>query len=281
MKNISIKIFGIILAVAFLIPFSNRLNAQNETSKFQYRAVAEVGFLAALSHQIQLGNGGTYFDYVKQGGQDVLFPTLRFSLEMDVNKKNTFIILYQPLRIETQAVLQNNTTFNGVLFPANSGIKALYNFPFYRFSYLRELAADNEKFKIAIGLTVQIRNATISFESTDGLLYTDNRDIGIVPALKLRTKLNFNPTFYTEIEADGIYAPVSYLNGSDNEIVGAILDASWRFGAKVNPFTNMFLNFRYLGGGAVGSGDPDFPGDGYVKNWLHFFNVSAGFVLKL
>jgi len=43
----------------------------------------------------------------------------------------------------------------------------------------------------------------------------------------------------------------------------------------------MFLNFRYLGGGATGTGDPDFPGDGYVKNWLHFFNVSAGFVLKL
>ena len=59
------------------------------------------------------------------------------------------------------------------------------------------------------------------------------------------------------------------------------LDASWRFGAEVNPFTNMFLNFRYLGGGATGTGDPDFPGDGYVKNWLHFFNVSAGFVLKL
>ena len=281
MKNLSLKVLSVIVAILLLFPFFGKLIAQNETSKFQYRAVAEIGFTSVLSHQIQLGNNGTNFDYVKNGGQDVLFPTFRFSLEMDLNKKNTFIILYQPLRIETQSVLPNNTTFNGVMFPASSGIKALYNFPFYRFSYLRELAADNEKFKIALGLTVQIRNATISFESTDGKLYTDNRDIGIVPALKLRTKLNFNPTFYTEIEADGIYAPVSYLNGSDNEIVGAILDASWRFGAEVNPFTNMFLNFRYLGGGAVGTGDPDFPGDGYVKNWLHFFNVSAGFVLKL
>ncbi len=281
MKKLTLSFLSILAVSVFMLLIMGQVTAQNESSKFQYRAVAEVGFVSVLSHKIQLGNSGTYFDYVKNGGQDVLFPTLRFSLEMDINKKNTFIILYQPLRIETQAVLQNNTTFNGLMFPENKGIKALYNFPFYRFSYLRELAANNEKFKMAIGLTVQIRNATISFESTDGTLFTDNRDIGIVPALKLRTKYNFTPQFYSEIEADGIYAPVSYLNGSDNEIVGAILDASWRFGAEVNPFTNMFLNFRYLGGGAVGSGDPDFPGDGYVKNWLHFFNVSAGFVLKL
>ncbi|MBP1672627.1 MAG: hypothetical protein H6Q25_442 [Bacteroidetes bacterium] len=281
MKKLTLSFLSILAVSIFMLLLMGNSIAQNESSKFQYRAVAEVGFVSVLSHKIQLGNSGTYFDYVKEGGQDVLFPTLRFSLEMDLNKKNTFIILYQPLRIETQAVLQNSTTFNGLMFPANKGIKAVYNFPFYRFSYLRELAANNEKFKMAIGLTVQIRNATISFESTDGTLFTDNRDIGIVPALKLRTKYNFTPKFYSEIEADGIYAPVSYLNGSDNEIVGAILDASWRFGAEVNPFTNMFLNFRYLGGGAVGSGDPDFPGDGYVKNWLHFFNVSAGFILKL
>lgn len=281
MKNIVSKIGYLTLASFFLFTLLGNTSAQNEISKYQYRAVAEIGFTSVLSHQIQLGTNGTYFNYVKEGGQDVLFPTLRFSLEMDVNKRNTFIILYQPLRIETQAVLQHDQMFNGLLFPGNSGVKALYNFPFYRFSYLRELTKNNEKFKMAIGLTVQIRNATISFESTDGKLYTDNRDIGIVPALKFRTRLNFTPKFYTEIEADGIYAPVSYLNGSDNEIVGAILDASWRVGAEVNSFTNMFLNFRYLGGGAVGSGDPDFPGDGYVKNWLHFFNVSAGFVLKI
>lgn len=236
-----------------------------------------------MAHHIQLGNSGTYFNYVKEGGQDVLFPTFRFSLEMDVNKKNTFIILYQPLRIETQAVLQNNTIFNGVLFPANTGVKALYNFPFYRFSYLRELTSNNEKFKFALGLSLQIRNATISFESNDGILYTDNRGTGPVPALKIRTKYNFTPKFYTELEADGIYAPVSYLNGSDNEIVGAILDASLRFGAEMTDFSNIFLNFRYLGGGATGTdtGADVFPGDGYVKNWLHFFNVSAGFVIKI
>jgi hypothetical protein len=147
---------------------------------------------------------------------------------------------------------------------------------------LRRLTKNNEKFNLAIGGSLQIRNATISFESTDGSLYTDNRGIGPVPALKIRSTLKLNKCFYSEFEADGIYAPVSYLNGSDNEIVGAILDASLRLGAEVNALTNMFLNLRYLGGGATGTDTGDvWPGDGYVKNWLNFLNVSAGFVLKL
>jgi hypothetical protein len=254
----------------------------NDTSKIKFRTVAEVGFISVLAHKIQLGQDGNYFNYVKDGGQDVLFPTTRFSVEIDVNKRNTFIFLYQPLRIETQALLRNDAVFNGITFPASSGINSLYNFPFYRFSYLRELTKNNDKFNFAIGGSLQIRNATISFESTDGKLYTDNRGIGPVPALKIRTKLNLSNNFYTELEADGIYAPVSYLNGSDNEIVGAILDASLRIGTDVNKLTTMFVNLRYLGGGATGTDTGDvWPGDGYVKNWLNILNISAGFVLKL
>ncbi len=75
-----------------------------------------------------------------------------------------------------------------------------------------------------------------------------------------------------------MYAPVSYLNGSDNEVVGAILDASLRTGVKITDQVTGFLNLRYLGGGAVGtSDDVDGPGDGYVRNWLHFGTTSAGF----
>jgi hypothetical protein len=279
------KIFFLFLAFLSVISLSaqmGNLETDCDTSKIRFRAVAEVGFLSVLSNQIQLGESGTYFNYVKDGGQDVLFPTTRFSIELDLNKRNTFILLYQPLRLETQSLLRTDLIANGITFPASTGINCLYNFPFYRFSYLRELTRKDGKFKFAIGGSLQIRNATISFESTDGELYTDNRGIGPVPALKIRSRLNLNKCFYSEFEADGIYAPVSYLNGSDNEIVGAILDASLRFGAEVNVLTNMFLNIRYLGGGATGSDTGDvWPGDGYVKNWLNFLNISAGFVLKL
>jgi hypothetical protein len=243
-----------------------------------FRAVAELGFLAVLDHKIQFSNNGTYFDYRKDGGQDVLFPVSRLSLELDYNHRNTLIFLYQPLRIESQVLLLDDLVVDELIYPANSNVKLLYNFPFYRLSYLRELLPQNDKYSLGIGGTIQIRNATISFESGDGTLFRANRDIGIVPAFKIRGKANLSERVYIGLEADGIYAPVSYLNGSDNEVVGAILDASLRAGVLLNDNVNSFLNLRYLGGGAVGTSDIDGPGDGYVKNWLHFLTVSAGFV---
>jgi hypothetical protein len=243
-----------------------------------FRSVAEFGFLGVASHKIQFSKSGTNFDYVENGGQDVLFPITRFSAEMDIGKRNTFILLYQPLRLETQVLLENELRVDNATFPAATGIKCQYNFPFYRASYLRELLSDESRTRFAVGLTVQIRNATISFESTDGTRYRTNRDIGLVPALKIRGQRTIAERFFVGIEADGIYAPVSYLNGSDNEVVGAILDASIRGGARIRQGT-LFVNARYLGGGSTGTGTKDiWPGDGYVKNWLHFLIISTGII---
>ncbi|MFW5760332.1 MAG: hypothetical protein ACOCXH_05070, partial [Cyclobacteriaceae bacterium] len=218
---------------------------------------------------------------VKEGGQDVLFPVSRLSLELEINRKHTISLLYQPLRLESAALLQRDLVIDDLTFPAGTSVDFLYSFPFWRISYLNELLPDNERFKFALGASLQIRNATIAFESTDGTLFRSNRNIGPVPVLKFRTRYNFNDLTYTQIETDGFYAPISYINGSDNEVVGAILDASLRQGLKVSDEVNAFLNLRYLSGGAVGTSDDDpGPGDGYVKNWLHFLTVTAGFVYE-
>jgi hypothetical protein len=241
--------------------------------------VAELGFLAVLKHNVQFSNAGTYINYVKDGGQDVLFPVNRMSLELEVNKKHIWTFLYQPLRLESTALLSRDLVVDELTFPAGTGVNFLYNFPFFRLSYMKEFRPDDEKFNFAFGGSLQIRNATISFESIDGSLFRSNRDIGPVPVLKFRTRYSPNKKTYTEFEADGIYAPISYLNGSDNGVVGAILDASIRQGLKINNEVNAFLNLRYLGGGAVGTSvDDPGPGDGYVNNWLHFATVTAGFV---
>lgn len=245
---------------------------------YKFTAVAEIGFLGVLDHKVQFGNNGTYFDYRRDGGQDVLFPIIRPSLELEYKKRNTFILLYQPLALESTVYLDEDLIVDDLLFPATSSVDLLYGFPFYRLSFLRELMPKNEKWDFGLGGTIQIRNATISFRSTDGELFRTNRDVGIVPALKIRTKYTVNPWSYLELEADGIYAPVSYLNGSDNEVVGAILDASVRGGIKLTDEVHSFLNIRYLGGGAVGTSDgQEGPSDGYQRNWLHFGTVSVGF----
>ena len=271
------------LTILFAIAFS--LSAQSvmtetKSKKIKFRAVAELGYLAVLKHNIQFSNSGTDINYVTDGGQDVLYPVSRLSLEMDWNKKNTLVFLYQPLSIKSSSLLERDLIIDDETFPANTGVNFLYNFGFYRLSYLRELMADNEKYKFAIGLTAQIRNATIEFESKDGSRFRKNSNIGFVPAFKIKSTANFTDRIYGELEADGIYAPVSYLNGSDNEVVGAILDASLRMGYKFDLPVRAFGNLRYLGGGAVGTSDVDGRGDGYVKNWLNFLTVSAGFVYE-
>lgn len=269
-------IFTMLSAVTFA-----QQNVESPTSSqpnFKFRAVAELGFLGVFSHNIQFSKSGTDFDYKNEGGQDVLFPVSRLSLEFDFKKRNTLVLLYQPLRLESQVLLESDLIVDELTFPASSNVKVLYDFPFYRISYLRELLPNNLKFKLGIGASLQIRNATISFESGDGKLYRTNRDVGPVPILKLKGKAQLSKHVYAELEADGFYAPVSYINGDDNEVIGAILDASFRIGLNVIDPVDTFINLRYLGGGSVGVGDIEGPGDGYTKNWLHFLTVTAGFV---
>lgn len=274
-----------ILSLTIILFFSTDSAAQStsdmdEDKPIRLRAVAEIGFLSVLEHRVQFSNSGSYFDYRQDGGQDVLFPISRFSLEFDLNEKNTFYFLYQPLRLETQVLLTEDLIVDDLLFPAGSGVKLLYNFPFYRFSWTHEFLNDNERWDFALGASLQLRNATISFESNDGTLFRTNRDLGPVPALKIKSRTQLTDRVFAELEADGIYAPISYLNGSDNEVVGAILDASLRCGIELNEPVSAFVNARYLGGGAVGTSEVDGPGDGYVRNWLNFATITTGFIYE-
>lgn len=273
--------FFLFLICSIAIAQESVSDATDIDSGLRLRAVAELGYLGVLDHKVQFSQSGTYFNYKTDGGQDVLFPFSRYSIELDFQDRNTFVFLYQPLRLESTVLLDEDLIVDELTFPANTSVDLLYNFPFYRFSYLREVLPNSQKFGLAIGGSIQIRNATISFESTDGTLFRTNRDVGIVPALKVRGNMQLDELFYMEIEADGIYAPISYLNGSDNETTGAILDANFRTYMKVSKPVKAFLNLRYLGGGAVGTSEDDpGPGDGYVKNWLHFGTVSLGFVYE-
>jgi hypothetical protein len=279
-NKLTLNKLSIILIITAHSAFSQSKEVMEVSSNknYQLRAIAELGYIGVFDHKLQFGKNTTYFDYKKDGGQDVLFPASRLSLEMDYNNKNTLILLYQPLRIESEVVLNKEVIIDDITFPDSSNLNLLYNFPFYRLSYLRDLNLSSERFNLALGLSFQIRNATIKFESADGKLRQVNRDLGPVPILKFRAQYEQNEDFKLELECDGMYAPISYLNGSDNEVVGAILDASLRQKIKITDKFTTFLNLRYLGGGAEGNSDnTQQVSDGYTKNWLHFYNVSTGF----
>jgi hypothetical protein len=242
---------------------------------YRFRAVAEFGFLAVLSHKAQFSQNGNYFDYVKEGGQDNLYAVSRFSVEAELFRRHTVIFLYQPLDIATSVLLPNDLRVDGATFPAGTPMDLRYGFPFYRGSYLYDLVEDPRN-ELSIGLGLQIRNATIEFASKDGTLFRSNRNIGPVPLLKSRGRLGLPRGAFIGYEVDGLYAPISILNGSDNEVTGAIVDLSLRGGLALPLNSEAFLNVRYIGGGSTGQGAPEPPSDGYTKNWLHFLTVSLG-----
>jgi hypothetical protein len=253
----------------------------DEESPIRAKFVGELGFLDPLFHKVQFGSDGTYFDYIEEGGQDVLFQFARLSAEVAFGDNHRAIFLYQPLKLESEVLLQRDIVVDEQQFAAGTPMKLTYGFPFYRASYLYDFWEESDR-ELAIGASLQLRNATINFASSDGDLLRTNRDVGPVPILKFRYRQPLGNSWWFGFEADGFYAPIKYLNASDSDVTGAILDASLRAGYQFNEDIGGFANFRYLAGGGEGTSDDDEgPGDGFTKNWLHFATVSLGFSYSL
>jgi hypothetical protein len=259
-------------------PESSWLNDPKRS--YGVRLNAELGSLLPMSHTIQFDRDGTRFDYVRDGGQDNMFLFARLSADVDLGARHTIVFFYQPLDLNTAVRLDDELIVDDGVFPAGMPIELRYGFDFLRTSYLYDLQQADDR-ELAVGLSLQIRNATIDFKAVDGSVQRSNRDIGPVPILKLRTRQPVGESAWWGFELDGFYAPVSYLNGDDNEVIGAIADASIRYGLTLNQGIDTYLNLRYLGGGAVGVDDDSTgPGDGYTRNWLHFMSLSLGFAVR-
>jgi hypothetical protein len=268
----------LLTSLAFAAPSTESL-LNDPDRPYQISLHAEVGALAVFSHRIQFGQDGSVVDYIDDGGQDTLFPVARISSEVLLNDRHSLVLLYQPLVIGTSNVVDRDLTLDGVVFPAGTPIDFTYGFSFWRGSYLYDLAPSPNT-EIGVGASLQIRNARLTTSSSDGTLFHQENDIGPVPVLKVRGRHVLNNGMFFGAEIDGFYAPIKYINGSNTDVVGAIVDSSVRGGWQVANGAEVFVNLRYLGGGASGtSKDPEF-GDGYTDNWLHFGTVSVGMSLR-
>lgn len=249
---------------------------------------AEVGITKVLYHTIQFGTGGTSFDYVKNGGQELLFLFQRYTMDVHLGKRHTVTLLYQPLTLNTQtkipASLAAGVTIDDVTFPAGTGLDLKYGFDFWRGSYLFSFI-DRERFTLAGGLSLQLRNASIVFESNEGDSVTISQNLGPVPILKLKTQYRFNRGYFIGLEADGFYASSAIFNGADFQFAGWIYDVALRGGKSINDAMDAYLSARILGGGAEGTSEYTDrfwteQTNGYTNNNLTALNISAGFRLK-
>lgn len=267
-------------AVALAASLASHLAAAQDAPEapLGLRASAELGFVGVASHAITLGRDGSRVDYRNDGAQDTLFPYARLSLDLDVNRRNIITLVYQPLDLETRDSLSRDLRIDGATFRAGTPVNFRYSFPYYRAGWAYNVLSGVGR-ELAFGVSLQIRNATIDFATADGTLLRSRSDIGPVPLLRARGRFAFAGSGFVAFDVDGFYAPISVLNGSDNEVVGAILDASVRVGWRPRAHVDLFVSARYIGGGATGQGDPTPTSDGYQSNWLHFFALSVGATL--
>jgi hypothetical protein len=237
----------------------------------------EFGFLGVTSHQIQFGKTGTEFDYVQEGGQDVLFFFSRYSFEVTLFQAHNISFLYQPLDIESSVILDRDVVIDEQTFSADTPMDLRYGFDFYRFGYDYDLFSEYPEHRLSLGAALQIRNATINFSSADGESRRTQRGVGPVPLLRARGLYSFQNGWWLGAEVDGFYAPIKYINGGDSDVEGAILDSSIRIGYHLHRSMDLFINMRYLGGGAEGTSKDDSDrGDGFVSNWLHTLAFTIG-----
>jgi hypothetical protein len=282
--------FAAVMVFAALLPVTlSALDRFNKEDSFlKVRPNAELGLTKVLNHTIQFGESGTVFDYVKYGGQEILFSFTRYSIDVDLGKRNTVTFLYQPLTLETKtripADFDGGVTVEEVVFPAGSGLNLKYGFDFWRLSYMFNIF-NSDRFLLGAGVSLQLRNASIVFENTDGTGITVNQNLGPVPILKLKAEYRLPCGFFFGGEVDGFYASSAIFNGADFEFKGWIYDAALRFGKGINPATDLFLSVRLLGGGAQGTSQYEATywtqtSPQFTDNSLTVLVVSAGARLK-
>lgn len=280
-KTITSLLGASLMAAVLLLPAVSNAQILNDPAHpYRFQAGLETGFVGIISHRIQLGSNGTVFDYVKDGGQANLLFFNRLTAEMRFGQRHELVFLYQPLNVKTEDLLSEDLMVDSLTFPAETPMEFRYGFDFYRLSYMYDFLKDPEN-ELAAGISFQIRNATISFASKDGTLFRTTQNIGPVPIFKFRWTQHFQNGTWVGAEADGFYADGRYITGSENDFMGAIFDVSARYGFRLRPGIDSYINVRYLGGGARGTDEtPSDRGDGFTDNWLNTVTLTLGFYLK-
>ena len=279
------KIFiSVVFALIISMSLSAQVSLNNPENSYELELSYELGAVKVLKNTLQVGENSTNFNFVTQGGEEILFPIERYSGNLSLGGRHNIVLLYQPLEIVTNVTFREEVTIDTTTFDKGEDLRVTYGFPFWRLSYLYDFV-DNGKLELAAGVSLQLRNASIVFESlSDGSLSV-GQNLGPVPVIKARGTYRFDNGFFAGAEVDGFYATSAFFNGADFEFAGSILDASLRAGLELRDNTDAFLNLRFLGGHAEGVSEYEdrFWSQSisdYTANYLSSISLSLGFNLR-
>ncbi len=245
-------------------------DAYHVFGKFEY------GFLGLLQHKSKWSKENPEFNYVKNGGQDLLFPTWRVESGFKPNKKNMFSFIYQPIPLETEVVLKEEVKIDQVIFEKNSDVLMKYDFSFYRFNYW-SLLTSSAKGSFWVGGALQIRNADIRFTDRTGKNSFRTSSLGPVPLINFLYENNFSRRIHQQFKLAGFWAPIKYINGGTNDVNGWIYEFESQSKIILKNDLDAFVNFRVLGGGSEGTSKTTrVSGGNYTKDVLLTSSFTVG-----
>jgi hypothetical protein len=291
----------IIITLIFSLLISLGLSAQVQQNSFinlpdspiQVFAEVETGFVKVLSHTFQSGDTGTNFNFVTQGGQEILFPFQRVTLGANLGDRHLISALYQPLTIETEVTFRDDVTIDGVsaafvLFECRQPrCEIKYGFPFWRFTYGYTISSPMKTWMCTAAWPCSCATLLSYFQEIDGpnIQATTNQNLGPVPALFTEVVYTLPSGIELNFEATGLYASSALINGANFEFEGSILDTSLRLSVPLQRGVSTFLNVRFLGGTAVGVSE--FPDrfwtqaqEDFTSNKLATLSLTAGVSIR-
>jgi hypothetical protein len=249
----------------------------------------EQGTIGVLHHTYKNGTDPadttmSTFDFVNQGGQDLLFPFSRYAVGATIAKRHRAWFTYQPLEVVTNVKVPSGETVyvGSETFAAGTPLELTYSFPFYRFSYTFDLLGKQDHAVLGVGLVLQIRDVSVKFKALDDSkkLYVAN-NVGLVPALAIYSEYSFPFGLTLSADIAGSYAKSSFFNGADFEFEGSILDASLRMSYALRNGFELFGVARFFGG--TSNGTSSYPSDSwsvsdnrYSQNNIATLTASVG-----
>ncbi|MDZ7820426.1 MAG: hypothetical protein U5N26_00675 [Candidatus Marinimicrobia bacterium] len=260
------KIFVMLLTLFLLLPLRAADNGSlinDPGSPVQIFFEVETGLFSVLNHRYQVGReeeGATNFDFVNQGGQDILLPFDRYTAGLTINGRHRIGLLYQPLTVNTDVTFREDVMVDSVLFTAGTPMELKYGFPFYRFTYSYTFL-DREHLRMAGGAALQARNASIVFKAVDGSGLVVAQNVGPVPSFYLCGRYTADSGWYVSLDATGLYASSAVINGANFDFEGSLLDASLRTGYPLRKGMEVFGNLRFLGG--TSRGESQYPAESW------------------
>lgn len=220
------------------------------------------GPLAVLQNDQRYGAAGTAYTAGTVALNRNLVEARRVSVESRWWDRHTVILLYAPLDITTRVTLGAPLTFRDTTFPAGAVIDHRYLFDGWRATYLyRGFTAGPLTFEG--GATLGVRNAQVAMSQVNGDRYAAEYDIGPVPALRVRARVDMGAGAYGLLDVDGGTTP------GFTSVRGGILDAALTLALPLLPGLDGTMRLRYLSGGA------DVPSRELV-NWGQFAGATLG-----